>query len=77
MYEHYARISRIAKNTETEDNSFPKTYVILKDIAKTLVETMKIRGIEQSESLEEYLNKVPETAHKKVSEIVVKYARGR
>ena len=77
LHEHYTRLSRIAKNTETEDNSFAKTYVILKDIAKTLVDTMKIRGIEQSESLDDLLKKVPETAHKKISELVIRYARTR
>lgn len=74
LYEHYSRVSRIAKNTVTDDNSFPKTYVILKDLAKTLVEAMKIRGIDESESLDDLLKKVPETARKKVAEVVIKYA---
>ncbi len=49
LEEHYRRISGIAKSTPSDDKSFPKTYVILKDLAKALVEIIKLRGIEQDE----------------------------
>jgi len=68
LEQHYTRISKIAKNTDTNNKSFAKTYVILKDLAKALVEIMKLRGIEHDEkSLAELLSRIQQDT-KKVEE---------
>lgn len=70
LEEHYRRVSRIAKNTQTGDKSFTKTYVILRDIAKALIETMKLRGVRtDEESLAELLSRITNDV-KKVEEVV-------
>ena len=74
LEQHYTRISKIAKNTDTDDKSFPKIYVILKDLAKSLVEIMKLKGLDYGEeSLAELLSRIRQDI-KKVEE-VMKVAR--
>jgi len=69
LEEHYSRISRIAKNTDTDDKSFTKTYVILKNLAKALIEIIKLKGIDSSEdSLAELLSRLSKDV-KKIEEV--------
>ncbi|MGQ9470047.1 MAG: hypothetical protein ACUVTD_09585 [Nitrososphaerales archaeon] len=70
--EHYERISYIAKNTDSFDKSFTKIYYSLINLAKIIVDLLKLRGIEVSEDdLASLLSKISEKKEKKMVKVFI------